>query len=86
MLRAVIPLADLADVFSEESPEYLGESFPEMKEASPPCTLIEVVPDEEQRRWRAGFYRAVKGPLDFEEHLQGLRKADYGQHLSARRG
>jgi hypothetical protein len=71
MLRAVIPVADLSGVLSEESPKYVGKSFPKMKQADSSCTVIEVVPGEEP--WKAGFYRAAKGPLEFEGHLQSLQ-------------
>src|SRR5215472_5662160 len=70
MLRAVIPVADLSSILSEERPRYVGKSFPRMKQADSSCTVIEVVPDEEQEHWKAGFYQAAKGPLEFEGHLQ----------------
>lgn len=68
MLRAVVPVADLHDVLSKDSSKYVGKSFPKMKEAG---TVIEVAPDE-RGRWKAGFYRATKGPLEFEDHLRAL--------------
>jgi hypothetical protein len=73
MLRAVIPVAALSGVLSEESPKYVGKSFPKMKQADSSCTVIEVVPDEEREHWKAGFYRAARGPLEFEGHLQSLQ-------------
>jgi len=68
MLRAVVPVADLHNFLSKDNSKYVGKSFPKMKEAS---TVIEVVPDE-HGIWKAGFYRTTKGPLDFEDHIQGL--------------
>ena len=73
MLRAVIPVADLSSVLSRESPKYVGKSFPKMKQGDSSYTVIEVVPNEEQEHWKAGFYRAAKGPLEFESHLQSLQ-------------
>ena len=68
MLRAVVPVADLRKFLSKDNSKYIGKSFPKMKEAS---TVIEVVPHEDGI-WKAGFYRTTKGPLDFEDHLQGV--------------
>jgi hypothetical protein len=73
MLRAVIPVADLSGILSQESPKYVGKSFPKMKQADSSCTVIEVLPDEEQEHWKVGFYRAAKRPPDFEGHLQSLQ-------------
>ncbi len=73
MLRAVVPLADLAALLSEESPTYMGRSFAEARENGVPTTLIEIMPEEEQRDWRTGFYRVGKKPLQFEEILRSLR-------------
>ena len=70
MLRAVIPAAELSAVLSKET-KYLGKSFPRMKQTDPQSTLIEVVRDE-QGQWKAGFYRAAKAPLEFEDHLRAL--------------
>ena len=72
MLRAVIPVADLSSVLSKECPKYVGKSFPKLKRSGPSCTVIEVVQDEQRGQWRAGFFRAAKGPLDFENHLRSL--------------
>ena len=72
-MRAVIPVADLSGIFPEESLKYVGKSFPKMKRADSSCTVIEVVPEEEQEHWKAGFYRAANGPLEFEGHLQSLQ-------------
>lgn len=72
MLRAVIPVADLSGVLSQESPRYVGKSFPKIKQTGASCTVIEVAPDEKDGQWRAGFYRAAKGPLEFEDHLRAF--------------
>jgi len=69
-LRAVIPVADLSGVLSQENPKYVGKSFPKIKQTSPSCTVIEVVPAEMDGQWRVGFYRAAKGALEFEDHLR----------------
>lgn len=68
MLRAVVPVDDLQNVLSKDSSLYIGKTFPKMKEAG---TVIEVAP-EERGLWKAGFYRATKGPLEFEEHLRAV--------------
>ena len=68
MLRAVVSVDDLHSVLSRDSSEYVGKTFPKMKEAG---TVIEVAPDE-RGLWKAGFYCATKGPLEFEEHLRAI--------------
>ena len=68
MLRAVISAAELSSVLSKEA-KYLGKSFPKRKQADPQSTIIEVLRDE-QGEWKAGFYSAAKGPLQFEDHLR----------------
>lgn len=73
MLRAVVPLADLAALLSEESPTYMGRSFAEARENGVPATLVEIMPEEEQPDWRAGFYRVRKKPPQFEEILRLVR-------------
>lgn len=70
ILRSVVPVADLQTVLSNDRSKYLGKSFPKMKEAG---TAIQVASDE-QGRSKAGFYRATKGPHDFEDHLRGLKQ------------
>ena len=70
MLRAIVSAGDLLNVFSDEPPKYVGRSFPNMEQADSPCTLIEVLPEEGQGNWQVGFYRAAKGPLEFEDHLR----------------
>ena len=71
VLRAVI---SAASVLSKEA-KYLGKSFPKMKQTDPQSTVIEVLRDE-QGQWKAGFYRAAKGPLQFEGHLRAAT-SDY---------
>ena len=68
VLRAVVPVHDLHNVLSEESSKYLGKSSPKMKEAG---TVSEVAPDE-RRLLKRGFYRAAKGPPEFESHLPSM--------------
>lgn len=78
MLRAVTPLSDLSDVLSEESLNYLGSSFPDLKQDSGPCTVLEIMSGEEEGSWSAGFYVVQKGPLEFEDSLRSIRKAASG--------
>jgi hypothetical protein len=73
MLRAVMPLSDLYGVLSKEASNYVGQSFPELKQDSSPCIVIEIVPDEEEAHWRPGFYRVEKSPLQFEGALRSVR-------------
>jgi hypothetical protein len=77
-LRAVLPLPEFVHILSEQRPNYVGRSFPEMNESGAPCALVEVKADEESEKWRAGFYRLEKGPLDFEDSLRALGKAPSG--------
>lgn len=74
MLRAVIPLADLAHTLSQADANYAGGAFPQMERESSSCTVIEVSREEEGGQWKAGFYRVEKSPLDFEDYLRALRK------------
>jgi len=71
MLRAVIPVEDLAGVLSTNNFEYAGRSFPYAKRANTECTVIEVQPNEERAGWRVGFYVVSKRPIDFESLLVG---------------
>lgn len=71
MLRAVVSVSTLSSFLSNDNAKYVGKSFPE-KEAAASCTLIEIVRDERQKPWKAGFYRATKGPLEFEDHLRSM--------------
>ena len=64
MLRAVIAVADLSGVLSQEHPKYVGKSFLKIKQTGPSCTVIEVVPNEKHEQGRVGSYRAAKGPLN----------------------
>lgn len=73
MLRAIVPLADLLRLLSEGMmPVYVGASS-EAREKGLPDTLIEVMQEEEQPDWRAGFYCLGRNPLQFEEILRSLR-------------
>jgi hypothetical protein len=77
-LRAVLPLVEFVHILSEDSPTYVGHSFPEMKENTLACALIEVKADEASEQWQAGFYRVEKRPLDFEVSLRALGEAPSG--------
>jgi len=77
-LRAVVPLADLKRLMSEEALDYVGQSFPELKQNSSPCTVIEIMADEENGNSIAGFYLIEKTPLHFEDSLRPFRKAVSG--------
>ena len=68
MLRAIVPVDHLHNVLSKDGLKYLGKRFPRMKEAG---TVIEVAADE-RGLWKSGFYRAAKGPLEFEDHLRAF--------------
>ena len=72
MLRAVIPVAALSDVLSQENPKYVGKSFPKIRQTGPSCTVIEVAPEEKNGQWRVGFYHTAKGALEFEDHLRAF--------------
>jgi hypothetical protein len=74
-LRAVIPLADLFTVLCEETPIYAGPSFPDLDGNSVPCTVIELMPDEEEPELKAGFYILEKKPVHFEEGLRTFCQA-----------
>ena len=71
MLRAVIPVTELSSVLSKKKPKYLGKSFPRLSQTDPVSTVIEIVKDE-RGRWKAGFYCAADGPLEFEDHLRAF--------------
>jgi len=73
MLRAVMPLSDLSAVLSEEALNYVGQSFPELKQDCSPCTVIEIMPDKEKVHWGPGFYCVEKSPLQFAEALRTVR-------------
>jgi hypothetical protein len=72
MLRAVVPLTELADLLSEEKPSYLGRRFPRSAERCSPSTLIEITADEEQPAWPMGYYRLSIVPLQFEDTLKSI--------------
>ena len=71
-MRAVIPVSYLSSVLPADIPKYVGKSFPKMKLTGPSRTMIEVAPDEKHGQWKTGFYRASKGPHEFEDHLRAL--------------
>ena len=78
MLRAVIPLGDVAALLEQEIPIYVGPLFPERENDARSCTVIEIVPREKKGSWRAGFYLIEKTPIAFEDSLRTLRKAAGG--------
>ena len=69
MLRAVIPVEDLAGVLSTHNWKYVGRSFPNIERVGPECIVIEVIPGEERDDWKSGFYLVSKGPVEFESQL-----------------
>ncbi len=75
VLRAVMPLSDLKPLMFDETLGYVGQSFPAENQKSPAQIVIEIVPDEEDESWNAGFYLIEKGPLHFEDSLRKLCKA-----------
>jgi hypothetical protein len=75
VLRAVTPLSDLKPLMFDETLAYVGQSFPAENQKSPAQIVIEIVPDEEDESWNAGFYLIKKGPLHFEDSLRKLCKA-----------
>ncbi len=74
MLRAVVPLAELASLLSKEHPSYVGLCFPRSARPGAPSTLIEVTADEAQPAWPVGFYRLSMIPLQFEDTLRSLQR------------
>lgn len=68
-LRAVVPVVHLSGVLSATNPKFIGRSFPKMRQADSQFTVLEVLPEEEHGRWKAGFYLIAKQPLDFEDDL-----------------
>ena len=75
VLRAVMPFSDLKPLMSEETVDYVGQSFPELNHDTSARTVIEIVRDEEDARWKAGFYLTEKVPTHFEESLRAFCKA-----------
>ena len=69
MLRAVIPVENLAGVLSSQKWKYVGQSFPKLGRVGPECIVIEVIPGEEQDDWKTGFYLVSRGPIEFENQL-----------------
>jgi hypothetical protein len=56
VLLAVMPLSNLKPLMFEEILGYVGQFFPAEKEKSSAQIVIEIVPDEEDESWKAGFY------------------------------
>jgi hypothetical protein len=75
VLRAVMPFSELEPLMFDECLGYVGQFFPEEKEKSSAQIVIEMLPDEEDERWKAGFYLIEKAPLHFEDSLRKLGKA-----------
>jgi hypothetical protein len=78
VLRAVMPLSDLKPLMSEETLDYAGQSFPGLHEDSTAHTVIEILREEEDGKWKAGFYLLEKKPLHFEDSLRSFCKAASG--------
>ena len=74
VLRAVMPFSDLKPLMSGESRDYVGSSFPELSHNTSAHTVIEIVQEEEDVTWKAGFYLFEKTPLHFEDCLQTFCK------------
>jgi hypothetical protein len=71
-LRSVTPLSDLSGLLSMETSNYVGQSFPQLRQDSSPCIVIQIAPDEEEEHWRPGFYCVEKSPIQFEATLRTL--------------
>ena len=56
VLRAVMPFSDLKAIMSKETFDYVGQSFPGLKQDTSARTVIEILQAEEDASWRAGFY------------------------------
>ena len=75
MLRAVMPFSDLRQLMSDETCDYVGQSFPELSPNTSAHTVIEIVQEEEDASWKAGLYLIEKTPLQFEDSLRAFCKA-----------
>jgi len=75
VLRAVMPISDLRPLMSCEARDYVGQSFPELNHNTLAHTVIEIVQEEEDASWKAGFYLFEKTPLHFEDCLRTFCKA-----------
>ena len=75
MLRAVIPFSDLKPLMAGEIRDYVGQSFPELNHNTSAHTVIEIVLEEEDASWKAGFYLIEKMPLHFEDSFRAFCKA-----------
>jgi hypothetical protein len=74
-VRAVVPFSDLKPLVSEEILDYVGQSFPTANHDSSARTVIEIVSDEVEGVWKAGFYLVEKEPLHFEDSRRSFCKA-----------
>jgi hypothetical protein len=75
VLRAVMPFSDLKAIMSKETFEYVGQSFPELKQDTSARAVIEIVQAEEDATWMAGFYLIQRAPLQFESSLRTFCKS-----------
>jgi hypothetical protein len=75
VLRAAMPFSDLRLLMSGETRDYVGQSFPELNHKTSAHTVIEIVQEEQDASWTAGFYLIEKTPLHFEDSLRAFCKA-----------
>ena len=75
VLRAVIPFSDLKPLMSGEIRGYVGQSFPELNHKTSAHAVMEIVLEEEDASWKAGFYLVEKTPVHFEDSLRAFCKA-----------
>jgi hypothetical protein len=73
MLRAVLLSTQVAELAVTQKFTYIGARFPPQGAGDPPVTTVEVTEEQGQITWRAGFYRAERAPVQFEEILRSLR-------------
>jgi len=78
VLRAAMPFSDLKPLMSGESRDYVGSSCPELSHNTSAHTVIEIVQEQENVTWKAGFYLFEKTPLHFEDCLQTFCKVTNG--------
>ncbi len=78
VLRAVMPFSDLRPLMSCGARDYVGQSFPELNHNTPAHAVIEIVQEEADASWNAGFYL-------FERHHFILRTASghFASHWQA---
>jgi len=75
VLRAVMPFSSLRPLISDETFDYVGQSFTELNLDCSAHTVIEIAREEEDGSWKAGFYLLEKAPLHFEDSLRTFCKA-----------